>query len=341
MIAGRTVDESAPQARAPAPGCVCGFPLPPTGFDPETADDDALRRYGLPLVSEMAGNPQASAFRRAFLQRRAGGPPLRFLQAMRAAGLPGPGVRASVRLTGPALRSVNWSGGCVTPRDGRSLVSVMGAWTAPAVSAPPGGTDAEYRSSTWLGLDGQSRYLDSSLPQIGTLQRWINGPAAGAEYSAWFQWWSRGRDEPPFDLTLEVAAGDEIRAIIVALDDTTVLAAMRNVTQDTVTTLLASAPQPCRISGASAQWIMERPSPMGADGWGAYPLPAYAPFSFSQCVAESLAPGRSALLDHPLDDARLIQMYELTPPPARIRTISTAQREDQPPPRLALRYGGP
>lgn len=344
MMAGEPRDKLPPGGGgAAAAGGIAACPLPPEGFDPETAQDEELVRYGLPIQRAMARNPAASAFRRAFLQRRPGGPPLRFLLAQGpGAGAPPSGVRPIAAITTwPAHKSVNWSGGYVAPREGRSFVSVMGAWTVPAVSAPPGGTATDYRSSTWLGLDGQKFYLDSSLPQTGTLQKWVTSPVARAEYSAWFQWWARGQDNPQHDLPLPVAAGDEIRAIISALDETTVLVGLRNVTQDAITAFLAFAPAGRRISGATAEWIMERPSPMGSDGWEAYELPAYAPFAFSGCVAESTAPGRADLQDHELEGARLIRMYKLNTGPTSVRTISTARRILAPAPRLEMTYIGP
>jgi hypothetical protein len=327
----------------PVPGGIAPRPLPPEGFDPETAPDEELERYGLPTERAMARNAAASGFRRAFLRRRPDGPPLRFLLARGpGAGAPPSGVRPIAALaTWPSQKSVNWSGGYVAPRDGRSFVAVMGTWTVPAVSAPPGGTAAEYRSSTWIGLDGQKFYLDSSLPQTGTLQRWVTGPVAKAEYSAWFQWWARGQDNPQQDLALPVAAGDEMRAIITVLDETTVVVALRNVTQDAITAFFAFAPTPCRISGATAEWIMERPSPMGSDGWEAYELPVYTPFAFSGCVAESIAPGRLDLQDHDIEIARLIRMYQIDADPTSVRTISTARRVVGPPLTLELSHVPP
>ena len=67
--------------------------------------------------------------------------------------------------------SLNWSGAYVTPRNGRQFTEVHGRWEVPAVAVPSGTSGSpEFRSSIWIGLDGQRRYFDSSLPQIGTAQ---------------------------------------------------------------------------------------------------------------------------------------------------------------------------
>lgn len=320
------------------------YPLPPPDFDPWSARDEDLRSFGLPTPMAMPNNPAATAFRRAFLQRRPGGPPLSFMYAQqRTAAAPPVGVRPIAAITTqPVQKSVNWSGGYVVPRDGRSFASVMANWTVTTVSPPFPDTATEYQSSTWIGLDGQKFYSHSSLPQIGTRQKCDPNPTPNPEYKAWFQWWARGRDTPPEDLALPVSAGDEISAIITVLDETTVRCNLKNVTQDIVLQAFnAFAPAGLRISGATAQWIMERPSPIGSDGWDAYELPVYTPFAFTGCVAESLAPGSEDLHDHGLDGARLIRMYELTGYPMRTRTISTARRILGPPQAMELTYVAP
>ncbi len=320
------------------------YPLPPEGFDPSAARDEDLSRFGLPTLAATARNPAATAFRRAFLQRPPSGDPLRFLLAKGPLVVAPPaGIRPIAAIASwPTQKSVNWSGGYVVPRDGRSLASVMANWTVPAVTAPPGGTAPEYRSSTWIGLDGQRLYLDSSLPQIGTLQKSVAGSVPKAEYSAWFQWWARGQHLPQEDLLLPVEPYDEISAIITVLDETTVRCNLKNVTQGIILQAFkAFAPEPCGISGATAEWIMERPSPMGSDGWDAYDLPVYTPFAFTACVAESIAPGSPDLQDHELDSARLIRMYEITANPTGVSTISTARAVLAPAQRLELTYVAP
>lgn len=318
--------------------------VPPDTFVPSREPERALRLYGLPTLKAMASNPLATAFRRAFLQPRVGGRPLSFMPALAMTeAAPGAAVvRRAAPTTQPAQKSVNWSGGYVSARDGHSFVSVMADWVVPTVSVPTNRTEPEFHSSTWIGLDGQKFYLDSSLPQIGTKQRCGPGLAGQPPYYAWFQWWARGQETEEVPLLLPVDPGDTISAIIRVCNEETVICNLKNVTQDIMLEAFrARAPGPCRISGATAEWIMERPSPPESDGWEAYPLPAYTPFAFTGCIAESQAPGDLALHDRDLESARLIRMYETNANPTRIRTISTARRVIKPTQKLELAYVAP
>lgn len=320
------------------------YGVPDRGFDPARADDSDLERYGLPTRKAMDFNPLSAAFRHAFLQRPASGQPLRFLAALSSRGVAPPPIARGVAAIAsqPAQKSVNWSGGYVAPRDGRSLVSVMGRWTVPAVSVPPGGTEPEYRSSTWIGLDGQRFYLDASLPQIGTKQQCWPGSPRRQRYRTWFQWWARGLATEEQPLCLPISPGDEVSAIITVVDEFSVIFNLKNETTGLMLEAFrAYAPGACRISGATAEWIMERPSPDGADGWDAFPLPVFTPFAFTGCIAESRAPGSDDLQDHDLEGARTIRMYEIVPHPTQVRTISTARRVLVPVQKLELEQVAP
>jgi hypothetical protein len=306
-------------------------PLPADNFDLSSASEALLRHHGFPSPAQAVGTPEIAAFYRRFLQPRADGTPLRFVSA---ATIPTTGtvVRVaplSAPAPWPAQKSVNWSGGYVTPREGRSLTGVMGTWTVPQVSEPPGAAEPRYHSSTWIGLDGQRLYNDSSLPQIGTRQRWVRAATPKQDlYDAWFQWWARGEQNPPIPLpSFDVKPGDTISAILTVLNPTTVRFNLKNVTQGMMLQPFdVPAPGSRIVSGATAEWIMERPSPMGADGWGAYRLPAYTSFRFTGCLAQARAPGETTAAEVDLGTVRLIRMYELSANPPSLRTVSVASR---------------
>ncbi|HEV7258737.1 MAG TPA: G1 family glutamic endopeptidase [Bosea sp. (in: a-proteobacteria)] len=315
--------------------------LPHGPFDPAVQPDSVLEQYGLPTPNAMPTNPKAAAFRREFLQPRRDGPPLRFAPALASPEFAADAtVITRTAPTGqPAQKSVNWSGAYQSPRDGHRFVSVMAEWKVPSVSVPPGRAEPEFHSSTWIGLDGQKLYLDSSLPQIGTKQRCGPGLAGQPEYYAWFQWWARGQDTEEEPLELPVAPGDRISAILTVADAYSVICNLKNITQDVILEAFkAWAPSPCRISGATAEWIMERPSPPVSDGWEAYPLPVYTPFAFTSCIAETRPVGSTALHDRDLEGARLIRMYEIIANPPGTRTVSTARRVLLPEQKLELSH---
>jgi hypothetical protein len=318
-------------------------PMPPEGFDTALASEAVLRYHGLPLPTQTGGNQVIASFYKAFLQRAANGRPLRFVSA---ATLSPPTTPARVNPLSapgpwPAQKSANWSGAYVTPNGGKSLISVMGTWTVPSVTEPLSETEDEYHSSTWIGLDGQRRYKDSSLPQIGTRQRWVRAATPNQDlYDAWFQWWAQGEHNPPIPLpSFPVNDGDTISAILTVLNPTTVRFNMKNVTQGVMLQAFdVPAPGSRTVSGATAEWIMERPSPIPADGWGAYPLPAYKTFAFTDCVAQARAPGSSTTTGVDLETARLIRMYDIGHNPTRLRTLSVPRRVLLPHQKLELEY---
>ncbi|TGD96727.1 G1 family glutamic endopeptidase [Methylobacterium nonmethylotrophicum] len=307
-------------------------PLPPADLDLARTDARTLARYGLP-VPRPGDGPAASAFRRAILEPPPDRP-LRLVPALPRASV-APRLRAFTHAAVPVRRSANWAGGTLTAGHGRSFVGVMARWRVPAVTG--GGPPA--RASTWIGLDGQGFYRNASLPQIGTLQTW---DGQRARYETWVQWWARGEANAPLPLGLAVAPGDAVSAIVTLLDPATVRFNLKN---ETTGTLLqpfdVAAPGGRHVSGASAEWILERPSPPGADGWHPYPLAALAPFPFTACLAQSRAPGETALTEHDLARASLVRMIALGTRPARARTIAYPARVKGDPRALRMSVGSP
>lgn len=137
-------------------------------------------------------------------------------------------------------------------------------------------------------------------------------------------------------------AGDEISALLTVRDAMTVRCNLKNISQGIILQAFdARAPAGLLVSGATAEWIMERPSPMGTDGWEAYELPVYTDFAFTACLAKSAAPESPERREHDLESVRLLRMYEISRNPASLRTISTARRDLGPPQRLEMSYVAP
>lgn len=181
--------------------------------------------------------------------------------------------------------SVNWCGAYVTAHDGRIITEIHGSWKVPRVDVPDGiqvtelKPHEELRCSSWLGLDGQRGYLDASLPQIGTshfVKRLKEGVGREPRLGVWWQWWLRGvPNPPPIKLPLEVEAGDEIMASLFVVNSTHVKYLIVNHTKGVVCTpfketepssylsgILGTPPLadiPVRVSGATGEWITERP----------------------------------------------------------------------------------
>ena len=85
-----------------------------------------------------------------------------------------------------------------------------------------------------------------------------------------------------------------------------------------------------KVSGATAEWIVERPTDVNT--FELYELPDYRRVHFTNCFAISAvmppggAPGSG--LEQTLDGARLINMYKVERNPSRTVTISKTEIPD-------------
>jgi hypothetical protein len=257
-----------------------------------------------------------------------------FVQAtFSAAGAQLPRSGAAGRaLTGTRHRhSRNWSGGYITPRDGRMFTWLYGEWTVPPVSAPATALAGSFfSSSTWIGLDGQRRYLHSSLPQIGTAQTAIAAQPPQPP-TTWFQWWARDQPNCFVTLPLTVSPNDRVLALMVVLNATQVSFSMLNVNTATlllpftVTAPTTSLAIPLRVSGATAEWIMERPADCATGDL--YDLAAFSTVNFVNSVAISeRSPASFTGRAENVVGARLIDLFTVEQNPYRAVVISRADR---------------
>src|SRR5437879_9620697 len=199
-------------------------------------------------------------------------------------------------------KSLNWCGAYVAAKEARTFTEVHADWKVPQPEAPTqqgsgAVLDGDYRSSTWVGFDGQRRYLNSSLPQIGTAQEVVvvDGQPTRKIY-AWVQWWvSDHRSVPVVLSSLPIHADDEVTCSMVVMNRTTVRFYIKNQTTGAfVAPFEQSAPlfhppdgrDPVQleVSGATAQWIVERPAAL-TPGHALFELPNYREVTFSNCYA--------------------------------------------------------
>jgi hypothetical protein len=304
--------------------------IPEAGFDPRMADAKTLADFGLLQKPDFVKQPQRYAF-----WSRLFSPPLRFfdwqlmqpdasLQIQHRKDLPVASTRHE--------RSPNWSGAYITAENGKTFVEISGEWQVPVPSVPANGlTPAPgdgYHSSTWIGLDGQRLYLNSSLPQIGTTQSVIpqgSGPPQIIT-TTWWQWWTRTNTQGPSDLPVQVKPGDIVMCVLSLVDPMTVSFTLKNQTTGDFLTFQETVPPPAtKVSGATAEWIMERPSKFPTPQ--PYVLPDYGTLVFDNCLAVAArAPGQPGE-ERDLTGARLINMFETLQNPYRFRDISVAERD--------------
>jgi hypothetical protein len=337
-----------------------GFPVPGGRFDPSTASPQLLRKYGLPPrpdtgCQKLLRQAWDRGFGRALRLQE-----FRFhldlvedtqyrLFTDQAVGVSFEGSRFET--------SSNWSGAYITANQDRQFLQIWGTWTIPGnLQLPPvpqrGPAGIPYICANWIGLDGQRQYLDSSLPQMGTVSiRQADGTTTA---QAWIQWWASGvLNSAPLPLGLAVNPGNEVLCVLTAWDPQTVICVMVNLSSNVAMAVQGTAPSVTlpdgtmvrpSIAGATAEWIVERPKvPDPAPGQQptSYNFPDYGEAEFGLCVAVegdgvdifSLFNG----LPQQLQGARRIRMFDVLSNPARTVFISMPRKLDDT--SIRVRYG--
>jgi hypothetical protein len=161
--------------------------------------------------------------------------------------------------------------------------------------------------------------------------------------SAWFQWWARDQQElMAFKLeNLSIKPGETVMAMIWAYEPHQVSVAFRTRPsggtkgqEDKLFIFTVEAPEVAlpssashlgqpEISGATAEWIMERPQTPDLKDASFLPFPRHDPVRFSNCVIGSApvssrgsgtAPGpRQAHAEKRLVRPRLLRLFESVP----------------------------
>ena len=216
--------------------------------------------------------------------------------------------------------SRNWSGAAILANHGDRFIQVIGSWTVPEVR--PGNGVGPWVCSSWIGIDGLRRWM-KSMPQMGTTQvvgdtgETFNG-ANLQKYFAWWQWWLLGRSiqlAVPFPDTIK--PGDKIFCCVTLLPPDQPSPGDRHNVQFFLSvngfgSPVVVKPPPSNdpmakpgdqsgvpARGASAEWILERPtalqdSPNGNVKEGdLFPLPNFGSAG-ADGFAASLAPDPDA-----------------------------------------------
>lgn len=311
------------------------FEQPGPDFDPMTASPRDLERYGFPPRPSREHGFQFEFYERLF------GPPFHFERAklVDRGRVEHPKLRiVTATLAGDSgiEASRNWSGAYIESNDNKTFGLVAGRWTVPPIAVPPGDTSPPgtlFACSHWIGLDGQRLYRDSTLPQIGTRGE-IVSTAAGADPPrsfAWTQWWAR--DVPGSNykeiVNFDVLSGDEVICLIVVWGAAAVTMFIRNSRTGDFRFMAPPPPEDMRglpfvISGATAEWVVERPTALNSTNL--IPLGDYGRVEFKDCLAvqNGLPPGEPEI--HTLAGSRMIRMFAVDPDPPRTPMISYPTR---------------
>lgn len=265
------------------------FPIPPERLDLLTATPEQLFHFGLPPRPSAKEAPDLDAVWRSFFVPRPIFVPAELSEITNVfAPLVRQSPGAAAIFVTPETRyetSRNWCGAYIEANHNKVLVQVSGRWTVarpspPLDAPPPQDQPVVYACSTWVGLDGQRRYLDSSLPQIGTWQSVTvapNGPPTVDTY-AWVQWWAKdspadGQSIAPLRiLSVPVRPFDQVICMVRVWEPSTAAVYVKNLRTNLLAHFRIRAPtvkldgghrHRYTISGATAEWIMERPTHLG------------------------------------------------------------------------------
>ena len=306
--------------------------VPPRGFDPLKASNEDLVTYSYPRRPPFE-NEEAYAIWRAIV---AGPLPIRedlYLQSGTA-----PDYQLSFDIpfsSGREETSRNWSGLVAHSTGNNPFMSVFGLWQVPAVSAPMGAGNGDFRCSTWIGLDGTRRSLPS-MPQIGTTQRvHVVGGVTRIEFEAWSQWWALGGITPilPFG-GFPITVGDIVACSIDVVSPTLVNVSVTNITQGThpyirsmapiIITTPGDAPIVLNppVTGTTAEWIAERPREI-APPMDLFPLPAFDRVTFTAATVTEASGTQRGL--GPVKVIRMVEPH--AGPPAHLKVLSRARKQ--------------
>ena len=338
---------------------VCAYEPPSPDFDPMSATNDQLEAYHLPVRPDAQEEPDLFRFWELMLgeetqfikpQFPRGEDPRLWPFALHRHG-PGPQREADA----PAVRgfdhresSRNWSGPYITPLRPHRFVQIVGGWTVPAPAVPavlPSGCDRdneEYRSSTWIGMDGKRPYPNASLPQIGTNQHVevVDGRKT-EKWGAWWQWWVKGRPEhhvPIPIVNFPVVVRDEILASLTLQPRGDVLFHLKNQQSKRFVTFKVTAPNDIVPLGSTAEWIHERPTELNSTRM--YPLPRCTDVNFRFCLARSALALDAPKTTQQLGNARLIRMLDVFDNPRRTALLSHPVKTGKTTARIFYREAG-
>jgi hypothetical protein len=338
-------------AGSSAQDLIVALPLPPQGYDPLHPQPKAEppTKYGFPprpdaTQDRAAHDFWAAAFHLGTTYVRIDTKPAACCTHAELAAFPG-------ALGGNWKTSRNWSGFVVGALDAQRIAGAAGAWTIPPDDPttpvePP--LDGEYRYSCWVGVDGAFPFA-RALPQVGTDVIVAKAKTAGGKdtvtHRGWVQWYAPVDSPVAFPLILEgfpVGRGDRIAAFVTVLglyEVDLALVNLRDPAKPVAALIRLSTaglrdvdPTPFRIVGATAEWILERPSrlPDRVPGAGVakeppgYPMPDFGSVRFDGlCVQQWDGPHKPGTRVFQSRRAlNQISMYEMTGDRAGLRTLT-------------------
>jgi len=249
--------------------------LPPKGFDARKASASALKSYGLPQRPDEKTFPALAAHWDKIFSRddiTYIKPEFKPMEELL------PGLN---RQHGPIDANSNngtWSGSVVETPTTDTFKSISGLFNVADV-APMATTAGTYWMVSWIGIDG---YGGNDVCQIGTVQYATlgsNGSVTKGCY-AWTEWFPSSWVAIP---NFQINFGDTISALLCIQSPTAAGFNMMNETTGVHTGFTFNAPKGTKLTGNTAEWIVERPGIGGVTSQ----LAAFGDIFFDGCTAST------------------------------------------------------
>jgi hypothetical protein len=228
------------------------FELPPSDFDPKTAPDDILQRFG---VLQRPTADTSIQYRELWDRLFARDPTYvtpRFKPRIS-------NRRNLSNISNFAVGGIqydNWAGIGIES-DGSPIISVSGTWNVPNLNVPVGLQDGiSCINSVWIGIDGFSP-PNSDILQAGVdLKVTRQAGVLNVEILPWWEWW---KGQSFYFDGFPVSPGDTISCNISSAAGGTIgTLYMSNLISGHHVSLPIPAPAGTTLIGNCAEWIVER-----------------------------------------------------------------------------------
>lgn len=228
------------------------FDVPPKGFDPLTASDASLLRYGLPRRPDPTAQPRLArlwkdAFSRPMTFIK---PELTFQPRTRRLPLAVPGP--------PVVLPGSWGGVQLFSQPNAPFQMVFGQWVIPTVL--PVQLNDPLQTITlgfWVGLDGAAQ-CGLQILQAGVAAVASADPSLPVEWYAWTEWFTAAFNDPAAKVTnFPVSPGDSVSFLVCAPEPNIGFFSMINHSRNHYSSHSIHRSDGIALTGCSAEWVLE------------------------------------------------------------------------------------
>ena len=233
---------------------------PPEGFDPLQASDGDLAKYGFPPRPDINADPKAYAsWGKAMRASKR-----RIVPQLAMSDLYHGQKRNGAPITESTGTTLNWSGavalsGATSYNSSSTFYFVYGEYVVPLAEQAFGACTYSWDySASWVGIDGEGT---QDVLQAGTDSNAACFNYEEASYWAWVEWAPRAET---IITNFPVTAGDDMFVEVWHTSPTQGYAYLVNLNTNQWADLGITAPSGTSLTGASAEWVVERPTVGGA-----------------------------------------------------------------------------